>query len=420
MKKRRSVDALCMPIMAVAILSATVLTSCARSGAEAQQSKPAASIPTVAAAKTSRADLSSDLALTAEFEPYQEVDVMAKVAGYLSEIKVDIGDRVHAGQVLATLEIPEMADDLAKASAAIDEANAELATARDEVTEAESARDIAQLSYGRVLDVSRREPGLIPQQEVDEAHSRDLVAEAQVASAKSRINASEQRIRVSKAEESRVRTLQKYTVITAPFDGVVTKRYANVGSMIQAGTASQSQAMPVVRVSQNGRLRLILPVPESSVPEIRLGQTVNVRVSALNRRFAGRVTRFEDKLQTATRTMNTEVDVENPDLLLIPGMYAEVDLVMAKRDHALTVPPDAIDAAGSLSQRVYAIGADHAIHIVPVTTGLEDPRRVEILSGLGDGDTVVVGRHADLTEGEQVQPKLVDFDAVPATPRKGS
>ena len=140
------------------------------------------------------------------------------------------------GQLLATLEIPEMQDDLTRAAAAIEEANAELATARDELQRAQSAHDMAHLSYSRILDVSKREPGLVPQQEVDEAHSRDLVAEAQVSAAKSHITACEQRIRVSQAEQARFKTLYQYAVITAPFTGVVTKRYANTGSLIQAGT----------------------------------------------------------------------------------------------------------------------------------------------------------------------------------------
>ena len=190
---------------------------------------------------------------------------MAKVSGYIREINVDIGDRVQEGQLLATLEIPEMQDDLTRAAAAIEEATAELATARDELQRAESAHDMAHLSYSRILDVSKREAGLVPQQEVDEVHSRDLVAEAQVSGAKSHITACEQRIRVSQAEQARVKTMYQYAVITAPFTGVVTKRYANTGSLIQAGTSSQTQAMPVVRLSENGLLRLALPVPESAV-----------------------------------------------------------------------------------------------------------------------------------------------------------
>ena len=112
---------------------------------------------------------------------------------------------------------------------------------------------MAHLSYSRILDVSKREKGLVPQQQVDEAHSRDLVAEAQVSSAKSHIAAFEQRMHVSQAEQARYKTMYQYAVITAPFSGVVTRRYANKGSLIQAGTSSQTQAMPLVRISENGR-----------------------------------------------------------------------------------------------------------------------------------------------------------------------
>ena len=162
---------------------------------------------------------------------------MAKVSGYIREIKVDIGDRVAEGQLLATLEIPEMQDDLTRANAAtIEGANADLAAARDELQRDESAHEMAHVSYTRILEVSKRERGLVPQQEVDEVHSRDLVAEAQVSAAKSRIAACEQRIRVSEAEQGRgTKTMYRYARISAPFAGVVTKRYANIGSLIQAG-----------------------------------------------------------------------------------------------------------------------------------------------------------------------------------------
>src|SRR5580698_2903588 len=246
------------------IFVAIFITSCARKGGAAMTNQ-VAEVPTVAVVQAARADLSSDLVLTAEFEPFQEVDVMAKVSGYIKKINVDIGDRVQEGQLLATLEIPEMQDDLTRAAAAIEEANAELATARDELQRVESAHQMAHLSYTRIQDVSKREPGLVPQQEVDEVHSRDLVAESQVSGAKSHITACEQRIRVAQAEQARFKTLFQYGVISAPFTGVITKRYANTGALIQAGTASQSQAMPVVRLSENGKLRLALPVPESAV-----------------------------------------------------------------------------------------------------------------------------------------------------------
>ena len=131
-----------------------------------------------------------------------------------------------------------------------------------------------------------------------------------------------------------MKTLIEYTRVTAPFAGVITKRYADTGSMIQAGTASQTQAMPVVRLSENSLLRLILPVPESAVPTVHIGQPVEVRVPTLNRSFPGRVARFTGKISSSTRTMETEVDVPNPNLVLMPGMYAEVDLTLAAAQSA--------------------------------------------------------------------------------------
>ncbi len=398
-------------VLVAAVLSIVFLTSCT-SGHRAE-AKSTTGPPTVAVVKATRVDLSTGLLLTAEFEPFQEVDMMAKVSGYVKEIKVDIGDRVREGQFLATLEIPEMQDDLARTAAAIEQANAELVTARDELQRAQSSHDMAHLSYNRVLDVSKREPGLVPQQDVDEAHSRDLVAEAQVSAAQSRIAECEQRIRVSEAERARMKTLYQYGVITAPFDGVITKRYANSGSLIQAGTSSQ--AMPVVRVSQNGLLRLALPVPESAVPSIRLGETVNVHVSSLHRDFPGRVARFADKVDEATRTMKTEVDVPNPSLLLVPGMYAEVRLTTEERKNALSVPVEALDGSAN-SPCVYTVGRSGEVHIVPVRLGVETAREVEIRSGaIKDGDYVVVGSRSGLNAGAVVRRKEITLEANSST-----
>jgi len=384
------------------------LSSCSKTDAvAAKAAAPPDAASVVPVAKAGRADLMNDLALTAEFEPFQQIDVMAKVAGYVRSITVDLGDRVREGQLLATLEIPEMEDELTKAAAAIDQTDAEIATASDELRRAEAAHDLAHLSYTRIGDVLKKEPGLVPQQEVDEARSRDLVAEAQVSAAKSNRRTAEQKARVARAEQGRLQTLHRYTTISAPFDGVVTKRYANAGSMIQAGTASQSQAMPVVQLSQNNLLRLILPVPESVVSHVHVGETLAVRVPSVGKTFPGRVARFADKIQQATRTMDTEVDVPNPALTLIPGMYAEVTLRLDGRSNVLAVPVDAVDRSAS-APRVYSVTTAGVIRIVPVTTGLETDQRIEVRSGLEEGDIVVVGRRAGLKEGQHVQIRPVE------------
>jgi RND family efflux transporter MFP subunit len=268
---------------------------------------------------------------------------------------------------------------------------------------------MAHLSYSRILDVSKKEKGLVPQQEVDEAHSRDLVAEAQVSAAKSQIAVSEQRMHVSQAEQAHYKTMYQYAAIVAPFTGVITHRYANKGSLIQAGTSSQTQAMPLVRISENGKLRLALPVPESAVPSVRLGGLVDVKVSAMNRTFPGRVARFADKVDESTRTMKTEVDVPNPSLTLMPGMYAEVDLVTDQRKHVLSVPIEAVDGAGN-DGRVLRVSPSGELEAVKVQLGIESAQRIEVRGGgLQDGDQVVVGSRSGLKAGAKVQPKVVSL-----------
>src|SRR4051794_10926253 len=173
--------------------------------------------PTVAVAKATTEDVSHGVVLTAEFRPFQEVEVMAKVSGYLKEINVDVGDRVEQGRLLATLEIPELRDDLAKADAAVVRAQAEVVRAQDELRRAESAHQIAHLSFQRLSSVLARKPGLLAQQEIDEAQSRDLVTEAQVAAAKSAIAAIEEQVKLTSADTSKVKTMIDYTRVTAPF-----------------------------------------------------------------------------------------------------------------------------------------------------------------------------------------------------------
>jgi RND family efflux transporter MFP subunit len=317
---------------------------------------------------------------------------------------------VKEGQLLATLEIPEMDDDLRRADAAVVRAKAEVTRAQDEQRRAESSYDIAHLSYQRLFAVSEKKPGLVAQQEIDEARSRELVAEAQVAASKSALAAAREQVNVNSADTQRVKTMMDYTRVTAPFTGVITRRYADTGSMIQAGTASQTQAMPLVKLSENSRLRLILPVPESAVPTVHIGQQVEVRVPTMNRSFPGIVARFADKVALATRTMDTEVDVLNPSLLLIPGMYAEVNLTLNQRKAVLAVPMTAVDSDGKTGQ-VMVITPNQRVEVRKIDLGLETADKVEVRSGLNEGDMVVIGGRASLQPGEEVRPKVVTMSA---------
>jgi RND family efflux transporter MFP subunit len=410
------------PAAFLLVIAAACLPS-ACSKREPVQASTASEAPTVPVAKVSTEDLSHAMVLTAEFRPYQEIDVMAKVAGYIKEIRVDVGDRVKLGELLATLEVPEMADDLKRANASVVRAKSDVARAKDELQRAESAHDIAHLSYQRLSAAAEKKPGLIAQQDLDEARSKDLVSEAQVSAAKSGLAAAQDQVNVNDAEMQKVKTLIDYTRVTAPFAGVITKRYADTGSMIQAGTASQTQAMPVVRLSENTLLRLILPVPESAVPTVHIGQQVEVRVPTLNRTFSGRVSRFADKLSLATRTMDTEVDVPNPSLILVPGMYAEVNLTLDRRVKVLAIPVGAVDlddsngASGTRKDKtgqVMVITSNNLVERRKVVLGLETADSVEVRSGLNEGDSVVLSGRASLQPGQEVRPKLTVIGSGPS------
>jgi RND family efflux transporter MFP subunit len=376
-----------------------LLSGCARSG-PVEAAAPA-SPPTVPVAKVEVQDLSHDLVLTAEFRPFQEIDLMAKAAGFIKEIRVDAGDRVQQGQPIATLEVPEMQDDLRRANAAMQRSNAEVRRADDEMNRAEGAHAITHLSFERLTAVSQKRPGLIAQQEIDDARSKDLVTEAQVAAAKSARAAAAEQVQVNDAEVRKIKTLMEYTRVTAPFAGVITKRYADTGAML-------SQSTPVVRLSQNQLLRLILPVPESAVPSVHIGQQVEVRVPTLKRIFPGRVARFSEKVSAATRTMDTEVDVPNPDLVLIPGMYAEVDLMLDRRANALAIPVLAVDREGDTGQ-VMIVTPNNRVEHRKIELGLETAAAIEVRSGLNAGDLVVISGRSSLQPGEEVRPKLTEF-----------
>src|SRR5262245_6328972 len=315
----------CRPLATV-VLAAGVLTGASGCSGPHAAARTSAGVPNLAVASIERTDLSQTLTLAAEFRPFQEIDVHAKVAGYLKAIHVDVGDRVKAGQLLALLEVPELRDDVQQDEATVNRSAEEINRARADLDRAESAHEVAHVGATRLAAVMKNRPNLVAQQDIDDAAARDRMAEAQVATAKAALAAAQQQLAASKAGASRTKTLLEYTRITAPFDGVVTHRYADTGAMIQAGTSSQSQAMPVVKLSDNTRLRLIIDVPESAVAHVHVGAPVDVHVDTIGKDFPGTVARFANKLNPDTRTMQTEVDVANNDLVLVPGMYARASL----------------------------------------------------------------------------------------------
>ena len=389
-----------------------VLTACMGGVACTQPhaATAAAVSPVVSVMKIGRGDLEQRLKLAAEFRPFQEVEVHAKVAGYVKSINVDVGDRVFAGQLLAVLEIPELQDDMVTDEASVQRSREEVVRAQADLARTESAHEVAHLGSTRLATVMKQRPNLVAQQDIDEALGRDRIAEAQVATAKATVAAAQEQLAVTRANQNKTKTLFAYARITAPFAGVITHRYADTGAMIQAGTSSQSQAMPVVRLSQNNLLRLIIQVPESVVARIRVGAPVDVTVQALGRTFQGKVARSAERLNLDTRTMETEVDVPNPTLQLVPGMYAYAFITTEEARGVLVAPIQAIDRTDDKTS-VMVVKPDGRLETRTVTLGLESPDRVEVRTGLYEGDLVVVGNRAQLQGDSVVTPKVMEPQA---------
>ena len=354
----------------------------------------ATSAETIAAvAHAERRSVRTALIIAGEFKPFQDVDVHAKVAGYIKVIYVDVGDHVKSGQPLAVLEIPELAAELAGADASVRRAKEEIRRAEGDLARAKSAHSAAHSAYARLKQAADSRAGLVAQQEIDDSQAKDLEFEAQASSSSAALSSAQQQVQVAEANQKQYRALSDYSRIVAPFSGVITARYADTGALIAAGTSSSTQSMPVVRLAEISKLRLVLAIPESVAAQIHLGDPVKVRVQALNQDFVGKVSRFADSLDRQTRTMETEIDFENRDGHLIPGMYAETQLSLREKKDALTVPLESVTRNGE-DATVLAVNPENIIEERHVKLGLEDSIRVEVLSRHSPENSCVLNHSA--------------------------
>jgi RND family efflux transporter MFP subunit len=375
----------------------------------ASQSETAASLEPAPVVFVERRPLSNSLTLSGEFRPFQEVDVHAKIAGYIRKIYVDVGDHITAGQTLAVLEVPELSAQVQGADAAVRRAKDAIRRAQSDLNRAESLHAATHLDYMRLKQASAARPGLIAEQELDDAMAKDKEGEAQVSADEAAFSESQNQMDVAIAEQKQVGAMNDYTKIVAPFNGVVTKRYVDTGALVQAGTNSNTQALPVVSVAETDLFRLTLPVPESAVPSIRLGTSVKVHVAALKSDFVGKVARFADDLNQETRTMHTEVDVPNKNSTIVSGMYAEVTLELEKKEQALVLPVQAVDRNGA-QPSVLVVDPQGRVQERQVRLGLEGANHVEIVSGLLPNERVIVGPRGQFRVGDAVAPKNISED----------
>jgi RND family efflux transporter MFP subunit len=370
-------------------------------GSDSNKNPPA---PSVAVAIVQRGNISRVLSLAGQFQPYQVVDVHAKISGYVRHIYVDIGDRVHAGQTLATLEVPELNAQFRGTQSEALRSQDAISAAQHQLNRAKSLHTALQDNYDRLNQASLRRPGLIAAQELDNARSQAEASQEQMDAAVAELSGAERSADTATADQQRVGALQEYSNVIAPLDGVVVWRYADTGVLIQEGTNSETQTMPLIKLAQSDLLRLRVPVPEDAVRYVHEGDVIQIRVDALDQNFSGKIVRFTRLLDLSTRTMETEVDVPNPNLAITPGMYANTYLQLAHRENVLTIPVVAVQGNGNTGV-VLVLNANNQAEQRSVGLGLRGSTLVEVLSGLQAGDRILLGDASRFHTGEQVTPQ---------------
>jgi len=395
-----------IPIVLAAPGLAIVVTLASCSGSKSNQVQASGPAITVGVTKVVKKSLGRQITLSSELVPFQEIDVYAKESGYVKKLMVDYGTRVTAGEVMAILEIPELEAQLQEDQAEIKNALNEVTRAQHELARYQAQYKALHLQYTRLNSVFESQPGIVAQQEVDDAQGKDLAASSQVDAGQAALEAAQSKLSVAKAKMVRDQSLFDYSKITAPFPGVVTERYANLGTLVQAGTSSQ--AAPIVKLSEDDLFRLVIPVPESYVRYIHVGDPVDVRVPSLNKTFLGKVARFSVDVKESTRTMHTEVDVKNRDRVLMPGLYADADVSLEHRDDIPAIPLQSVNHEGSKTT-VFVVGKNNEIEDRPITLGMQTENDAEVVAGLKEGEEVVVSDRSGVKPGDIVRPQVVQI-----------
>jgi RND family efflux transporter MFP subunit len=390
---------------AALVLATTLLAGCG-SSSHAQHDDDL-NAPPAAVVKVTRKDLSNELQIASEFQPYQDVNVFAKVSGYIRKLYVDWGAHVHTGQLLAELEIPELQQQLELDQAAVRRSEHDLARSREELNQASSRFTVTDLTYQRLETVMKTRPGLVAQEDVDVANGKNQEAKAGVSAAQASQAAAEQALAVAKAGLEKDRAMYAYSRITAPFDGVVTEITAYTGALLPAGASSNKNDQALLHLSQINMLRLVIPLPERAVGDIHVGDKVAVQVANNKQELSGKIASFSGQIDTQTRTMHTEVHVPNPKYELVPGMYATVQIPLHAVKNVLTVPPQAVQASGENHGSVLVVNGSSKIERRDVVLGLQTANATEILSGLQESEMVIFGEQSQYKAGQVVRPRVV-------------
>ncbi|MEE9296518.1 MAG: efflux RND transporter periplasmic adaptor subunit [Phycisphaerae bacterium] len=379
--------------------------------------------------KSARRPMVRELRIPATLMADEQVDLFAKISGYVERINLDIGDRVKKGDVLVKISVPEMADELRQTNAILEAKHANVRAleaksiqaqrmveiAKAEVQRFEAQHQLDTINFKRTKEL--HEGNAIPEQALDEARSAWAISQAQLRIAHAQVAGAEaekqsveadvqvarSQISVAQAAVHRLKTLMGYASIRAPFDGVITVRGVDHGTFVRS--AAEGTTAFLLRVAKTDRIRVVLEIPEPDARYVRVGTDVNITVKALGEHpFPAKVSRTASALNPKTRTMRVEVDVDNKDNRFTPGMYAQVAVQLEIKAQTMMVPSNAIRAQGA--ETIVLVSANGVAKSKPVKVGYDDGIWAEILSGLNDGELVITAAGGAVAPGAAVEPFL--------------
>ncbi|HYL73793.1 MAG TPA: efflux RND transporter periplasmic adaptor subunit [Bryobacteraceae bacterium] len=358
-------------------------------------------VPVVDTVVVRSAAATSDLVLPGNVEPMLEAPIYARADGYLRKLYVDIGDRVKVGQALADIETPELDQQLQQARASVDQAKAALKQSEAAVAQARANLALAKVTLERWRQLVSA--GVMAKQDGDEKQAAFDARQADLEAALANVAAAQSNIRVNESNVKRLAELTGFGQVTAPFDGIITVRNTTTGTLISAGTNSPNREL--LREAQIDVLRIFISVPQTNVAAIQVKMAADVTVQELpNRVFHGFVARTANALDATSRTLRTEVHVQNPDHTLLPGMYGQVKFSSARRNAPPLIPGDTL-LIRSNGMLVALLGPDRKVHFQKIEVGRDYGHEIEVLSGLAEGQVVIVNPTDEIKEGVVVQPR---------------
>jgi RND family efflux transporter MFP subunit len=355
-------------------------------------------VPRVEVIHVSRGSGETTLVLPGTMQAITEAPILARADGYLKRRLADLGDHVQDGQDLAEIDAPELDQQIQQADAAVEQAQAAVEQAEANLAQSKANRDLARITAQRTQTLNDR--GIAPQQDRDQAQAQLVAQDATVQAADKAISAQRSNLNAARANQARLRTVDGYRTVKAPFEGVITQRNVDVGALVSTGNTL------LYRIAQTRTLRTYVNVPQSSVTAVHVGQAAALTLSDFpGRKFSGTVARMARALDPSNRTMLVEVDVPNVDGALIPGSYADVELIGSLANPPLVVPAAALVFRTDGAQ-LAVVQPDQTVHLQKVTVGRDYGDRLEILSGVDDGTTIVAVAGDIAREGA----KIVPFD----------